>query len=281
MAVLLARVRVPLVWASIVFVVLGPALGVPWWVPWVVITAAFAVYLRIGTLREPPTPVAFPVSGRYRAVNSPADKVPSHGLHAYGQTYAIDLVHVPTGDGDIRVELWPLTRPAVDYPGFGEPVLAPIDGEVVRVYDRARDHRARMSWPSLVFMLTIEAFVRELRGPKGILGNHVIIRADDRTGVFAVVAHLQQGSATVSAGDRVRHGDQIASLGNSGNSTEPHVHLQLMDHPNLLLAAGRPLTFEPFELAGKTRTGVPDKSEPFVTASSIPADPSRPGPEAP
>lgn len=71
-----------------------------------------------------------------------------------------------------------MARPPSDYPGFGEPILSPVDGEVVRAYDRARDHRSRMSWGALVYMLTVEAFARELRGPKGILGNHLVIQAE-------------------------------------------------------------------------------------------------------
>jgi hypothetical protein len=250
MAVVLARVRVPLLWASIVFAVAGGFLGVPWWWPLLVLLLAFAVYLRVGTLRRAPTEVAFPVRGRYRALNTPADKVPSHGLHAYGQTYAIDLVYAPEGGGlgsgdGISVRFWPPTLPATDFPGFGQPVLAPVDGEVVRVEDGARDHRDRTSWIALVYMLTVEALVRELRGPKGILGNHVVIRTPD--GEYALVAHLQHGSAQVRVGDRVRRGDAIAACGNSGNSSEPHVHLQLMDHPQVLVAAGLPITFARYD----------------------------------
>jgi hypothetical protein len=47
---------------------------------------AFAIYLRLGTVRRPAVEVALPVSGRWLAFNSPADRVPSHHLHAYGQT---------------------------------------------------------------------------------------------------------------------------------------------------------------------------------------------------
>ncbi|MDN5559037.1 MAG: M23 family metallopeptidase [Ruaniaceae bacterium] len=125
--------------------------------------------------------VAASVRGRWVGMNSPADKVPSHGIRMYGQAYAIDLVH--------------------------EPVDA----------------------------------VRELGGPGFILGNHVTIRNED--GAYALAAHLQQNSVAVRVGETVRAGEQIGRCGNSGNSSEPHVHAQLMDRLSPLTAQGIPFVF--------------------------------------
>jgi murein DD-endopeptidase MepM/ murein hydrolase activator NlpD len=186
--------------------------------------------------------VAPPVSGRWIAINSPARRVPSHGTHGYGQTWAIDLVYEPRqgarpafgGDG------W--FRPAGAYPGFGRDVLAPADGTVVAARDGARDHRTRSTWPAVALML-VEGMVRELFGPRRLLGNHVVL--DLGGGVHAALAHLQRGSIAVARGDRVRAGQAIARCGNSGNSSEPHLHFQLMDDPRPLVAAGLPFTFKP------------------------------------
>jgi hypothetical protein len=92
-----ARLRLPLLWAAGALL-LGSLLGGPAWAGpagLVPLAAGMALYSRVGTVRRPPVDVDAPVTGRWLAVNSPADKVPSHGLHAYGQTYAIDLVHEP------------------------------------------------------------------------------------------------------------------------------------------------------------------------------------------
>jgi murein DD-endopeptidase MepM/ murein hydrolase activator NlpD len=75
-----------------------------------------------------------------------------------------------------------------------------------------------------------------------VLGNHVVL--DLGKGVYAVLAHLQRGSVSVSPGQRVRRGEVIGRCGNSGNSTEPHLHFQLQDHRVPLIAAGVPFTFE-------------------------------------
>lgn len=193
-------------------------------------------------LPEPPARVVHaPVAGRWLALNSPATKVPSHGVRAYGQAYAIDLVAEP--DDVPRPEFgsgggW---RDAHDYPAFGAPVLAMIDGTVVAASDGRRDHRARSNMLSVLYLMVLEAPVRQLGGSGFIVGNHVTIRGDD--GVFALVAHLQQGSVAVRVGERVTAGQQIARCGNSGNSTEPHVHAQLMDRANPVVAQGVPMAF--------------------------------------
>ena len=106
--------------------------------------------------------------------------------------------------------------------------------------------------------------VRELFGPRMILGNHVILDRGD--GVYAVLAHLRRGSVRVRKGQSVRAGDLLAECGNSGNSTEPHLHFQLMDHPNPLFAAGLPVRFERFTVDGRAGSGVPGKEHAFEVA---------------
>jgi murein DD-endopeptidase MepM/ murein hydrolase activator NlpD len=124
--------------------------------------------------------------------------------------------------------------------GFGADVRSPADGVVVTVHDRERDHWSRMGWLALPF-LVVESAARELTGPGRILGNHVVL--DLGGGVYAALAHLQRRSVRVRPGDVVRAGTVIASCGNSGNSSEPHLHLQVMDHPRAALADGIPFTF--------------------------------------
>ena len=242
-----ARIRLPLLIVATAALILGAtvdnrAVG---FTALCLLLAGLALYFRIGTVRAEPVDVRAPIRGRWSALNSPADKVPSHGLHAYGQTYAIDFVHVPEGTYAPKLGWIPATRPPTVYPGFGEPIVAPADGTVVRVHDRERDHRTRSSWPGLVLWM-IEGFFRELTGPDRILGNHVVIEIAPRT--YAAVAHMRRRSATVRKGDRVAAGDVIGECGNSGSSTEPHVHFQVMDHPRAGLAAGLP-----FRLTGAER----------------------------
>lgn len=83
--------------------------------------------------------------------------------------------------------------------------------------------------------------MRELAGTGRILGNHLVL--DLGNGTYAAYAHLQRGSLTVREGDRVRAGQPIARCGNSGNSSEPHLHFQLMDGPDPDAARGVPFTW--------------------------------------
>lgn len=181
-----------------------------------------------------------PMRGRWTTLNSPGSKVPSHGTHGFGQTYAVDLVATPEGIdkpqfGESRKGFLPPT----DFPGFGAPILAPADGTVVRVRNSARDHLSRLTTLSLLFLL-FEGFIREVLGARAMIGNHVVIRLAD--GTHFTLAHLQRGSVRVRAGERVTAGQQVGACGNSGNSTEPHLHCQRQDRAHPAFAVGLPWT---------------------------------------
>ena len=243
------RLRSPLILTAAAALVIASFTG-PRWLVWtatalvaVGVVALFVPAAVPAASRRAAIRVRPPVTGRWTALNSPASRTPSHGTHAYAQTYAIDLVHEP-GPGPPRPGLasWPLARRPEAFPGFGQPVLAPADGTVVKVSDWQRDHWSRTSWLALVVMLLAEATLRELTGPGRVLGNHIVIDLGD--GAYALLAHLRRRSAVVTAGQRVAAGQQLAGCGNSGNSTEPHVHFQLMDRPGVLLASGLPFSFD-------------------------------------
>lgn len=241
------------------------------WLVVVCVALAVGALALLATWAFPrPLPVATPhlvhapVDGRWQGVNSPVSAVPSHGVRMYGQTYAIDLVADPA-DGLRPSFGTAMMRDPREYPAFGRPVRAMIDGTVVRASDRQRDHRARSNRAGFAYMMA-EGALRELGGAAFVVGNHVTIRGDD--GVFAVVAHLRRGSITVGVGDRVRAGDIVGSCGNSGNSSEPHVHAQLMDRRSFWTAQGVPMAFRDVALDDGDRVDALPANGRHMTASA-------------
>ena len=80
-------------------------------------------------------------------------------------------------------------------------------------------------------------------------GNHVILNIGE--GVYAFYAHLQPGSIKVKVGDNVRRGQALGLVGNSGNSTEPHLHFHLSDANSPLGGEGVPYAYAAFEVEGR------------------------------
>lgn len=195
-----------------------------------------------------PTPdgvvlLSFPFRGTWRVENSPARRVPSHGTEAFGVSHAIDFVAVD--ERNLSAPRTWRTRVGVEDPagflGFGEPVLAPAPGVVVAVHDAEPDHEARRSTLRLAAYALGQAG-RARRGIVGLAGNHVAI-ALTPAGPFVLLAHLRQGSASVRIGQHVEVGEQVGECGNTGNSTEPHVHLQVSDSIEGVSARGVPVAF--------------------------------------
>jgi murein DD-endopeptidase MepM/ murein hydrolase activator NlpD len=171
------------------------------------------------------------------------------------------------------VWFWPVARSPGNYPAFGEPLLAPADGRVVSVSDGQRDHLSRSSMAGLLHLLA-EGFVRSLVRPRHLLGNHLVLDPGD--GVHAVFAHPRRGSLKVAAGDRVARGQPPAECGNSGNSSEPHLHFQLMDGPDITVARGLRFTWRYLDDTGREHEGVPADHATFAPVGSPTEDLANP-----
>jgi murein DD-endopeptidase MepM/ murein hydrolase activator NlpD len=195
--------------------------------------------------------VDFPLRGEWMAVQTPASRIPSHGTDLLGQRYAFDLVRFDPRPGSqyhpaggLRTLL--LGVPTRECHGWGEPIHAPLDGVVVAAGDglpeRSRIHPIREIALVLKNGLTFRPTAEGLRR---VLGNHVILRCGD---VWAGFAHLTTGSVAVEVGQEVHVGDVLGRVGHTGNSTAPHLHLQLMDGPDPLVSKGVPCAFRAYEV---------------------------------
>jgi hypothetical protein len=124
------------------------------------------------------------------------------------QRYAFDFIQ--TKD-DFSYKGDPLKNNS--YYAFGKNILAPADGTVVTVVNDIKDNE-----PVGVM------------NPNQATGNNVVI---DHGGEYSHLAHLKKGSVTVKPGEKVKKGDVIGQTGNSGNTSEAHLHFQLSDGPDL------------------------------------------------
>lgn len=193
--------------------------------------------LQVPVSRDSVLTLAPPFSGgTWLAGNGPGNNSPHRRTvaaidgHIYSaERFAIDWIEVgPNGDsrhdGATRNENWW---------GWGEPVLAVGDGEITEVVDGIPDNAPRVLPP-----VTLD----------NIAGNHVILQiAPNR---YVTYAHLQNGSIKVRLHEHVRRGDVLALLGNSGNTTGAHLHLQLTDRNSVLQSEGVPFVFESFTYLG-------------------------------
>lgn len=249
---LLALVAILVILADIVVRAVGPASLLTSALVFTAIGVFLVSSLLIGVAprndRAGPVELDAPVRGSWVAVNTPGQKLPSHGTRTRGQYSAVDICEVSTDRTPALVGSRILGNAAADYPSLGTPILAMAAGTVAIASDGQKDHRARNSWPALAYMMVVEGLVRELLGTNAVLGNHVVI--DHGDGTFAAYAHLRRGSVRVKKGDAVQAGDVLGALGNTGNSSMPHLHVHLMDRATPDAAAGITMTWRGLERPG-------------------------------
>jgi Peptidase family M23 len=156
--------------------------------------------------------------------------LPINGRLENAERFAIDFVQLDTQG---RLFSGPMDRLA-SYPGYGRQVLSVAAGRVVRVHDGEPEQVPPTTPPSPT--------------PETAGGNWVVV--DIGGGQFAFYAHLQRHSLTVEVGDVVRTGQVLGLVGNTGNSTAPHLHFHLMDGPSPLASEGLPFEVVDFTSAG-------------------------------
>ena len=123
-----------------------------------------------------------------------------------------------------------------DYSVYGQEVVAVADAVVAKVVSDIPENVPGSQNPAVP--LTIETAG----------GNVVSLQIAD--GTFATYAHLQGPSITVKEGQRVRRGQVLGRIGNSGNATGPHLHFQVATAPGLE-GEGVPYHFDSFEIVGR------------------------------
>ena len=164
-----------------------------------------------------------PFEGKWTVVNGGAAKGVSHSWDVVSQRYAYDFIVVDdqgkSSSGDkSKLE---------SYFCYGRNILAPADGTVVKVKKGHRDSRVDGE--------------KVYNDTWYIGGNSIVIQHAENE--YSELCHLMPGSIAVKPGDKVKQGDVIAKCGNSGNSSEPHLHFQLQTGKSFFASMGLPVSF--------------------------------------
>jgi hypothetical protein len=180
----------------------------------------FRPHTDLPTLAKNETELALPIKDKWLVVwGGDTEKLNMHFADR-AQRFAFDLIGVgPDGKTHKRAG-----TDNEEYYAFGREILAPADGIVTEVIDGVRDNVPRS-------MNRLSA-----------LGNAVFIQHGKHE--VSVLAHLKQGSTKVKAGDKVKKGQVLGLCGNSGNSSEPHLHYHLQNTPIIQDATGIKCFFE-------------------------------------
>ena len=205
-----------------------------------------AVFVLSGAV-TPVTPAAVrirpPLRGEWFAANGPSNlsghrrtAIALDGTVAIGQRFAIDFLQI-----DSSGNTW---RPGTDstrnasYYAYGKEIYAVGDGIVVETKDSIPENSPRSAVARAVPITLVT-----------VGGNHIVV--DMGQGHYAFYAHVQPGTLRVKLGDRVKAGQVLALLGNSGNSTEPHLHFHMGDGVSPLGSEGIPYALSSMELVGR------------------------------
>jgi murein DD-endopeptidase MepM/ murein hydrolase activator NlpD len=186
--------------------------------------------------------IRFPLRGDWVSANGLSNTaghrrtiVGYNGQLAIGQRFGADFLQIGEDGRTFKGD----STKNESYYAYGTEILAVADGIVVETKDSIPQNVPRAPLPVPSF--------------ETVGGNHIVL--DIGQGHYAFYAHVQPGSLRVRVGDRVKRGQVIALLGNSGNSTEPHLHFHLVDAvasgSSTLGAEGIPYAVEEFEIIGR------------------------------
>jgi len=183
-----------------------------------------------------------PFEGAWTILNGGASKKLSHSWPFINQRYAYDFVIMDdkgqTFEGD--------NKDVQSYFCYEQNIIAPADGTVIKISNKHRNSKT-----------TGKRARCDTSDPRG---NFVIIQHAEKE--FSLLAHLIPGSVTVKAGDEVKQGDVIGQCGNSGNTSEPHLHFQLQSSKSFLTGAGLPISFVDINARRKPNYRKKDKRSP-------------------
>ncbi|MCF6337347.1 MAG: M23 family metallopeptidase [Gammaproteobacteria bacterium] len=220
-----------------------------------------------------PITVEFPLRGDWTAGHTPAEKVPSHGVDVLGQTYAYDFLRLDWNKKGFifhpktTLRYYTTGLNVKDCFGYGEHIYSPVNGKVVVSKDGLKDHQWLHPIKDLLAAYARGLYISLSKKPNlhKVIGNYIIVKMEDFD-AYVFFAHAKKDSIMVKEGEVITCGQHLADVGNTGNSTAPHLHFHIMDRIDLLNAKGLPCNFKEYESFSNDSwttkiNGIPEKRE--------------------
>lgn len=189
----------------------------------------FFMFLNLSALKgyatsQPSISLSFPLKqGTYYIAHGGNSSLVNHHYKNQAQRFGLDIVKL-NGWGVRARGLYPheLNR----YEIFGEQLYSPCNGEVVKITDELPDN------------------IPPDRDRINLAGNNIVLKTDR---YLVVLAHMKINSIIVREGELLKKGQLIGEVGNSGNTTEPHLHIHAVqgeELENVLKGIGVPIIFD-------------------------------------
>ena len=204
----------------------------------------FKAYTETSAIIRNSTKMSLPFKGEWTVFWGGDTKELNYHVESKAQKGAFDIMIMDT-DGKTHKGTGQSNE---DYYAFGKELYAPCDGEVVLVVDGVKDN------------------IPGIKNPIYVPGNTVIIKTDKNE--YAFFAHFKQHSIKVKQGQRVRTRDLLGLCGNSGNSTEAHLHFHLQNVEDMNIAIGAKCYFDKLLVNGSLKSDYsPIKGDKITSAN--------------
>lgn len=174
--------------------------------------------------------LSLPFKGEWTVVWGGDTKELNYHVESEAQKHAFDIVITDNKGQSYKTN----GQSNEDYYAFGQELYAPCDGEVVLVVDGIKDN------------------VPGTLNPIYVPGNTVIIKTANNEYLF--FAHFKQHSIRITQGQKVKQGQLLGLCGNSGNSSEPHLHFHIQNVEDMNVATGVKCYFEKVITGGQVRS---------------------------
>ena len=186
----------------------------------------FAEYKEAKEIIRNATKMKLPFKGEWNVTWGGDTKEQNYHVESVAQKNAFDIL-IKDKNGSTHKGTGATNE---DYYAFGKELYAPCDGEIVLVVDGIKDN------------------IPGNLNPIYVPGNTVIIKT--ATGEYVFFAHFKQHSIVVKQGQKVSTGELLGLCGNSGNSTEPHLHFHLQNDEDMVKATGAKCYFDQLKVNG-------------------------------